>query len=118
MVRGRFLALCRGRLNYRANKTIPAAGDSLYIPRAIGIVFQHLPDLSDRPVNAVVGIEKNSLAPNPLDDLVACNQFAILLHQKEQDFRRNALQFQDAPRAAEFLRTRIKLEIVSESDRN
>src|ERR1700722_7713240 len=101
----------------RGNKTVSVPGNSSYEARVFGIVSEDLPDLPDSAVNAVVGVEKSSFPPDAFDDLVPCNQLAIPLNQKDEDFRGDPLEFQEATRAAESLGTRIELEIVSESDR-
>src|ERR1700731_4190148 len=48
----------------------------------LGIVAQSLPDLSDRSVDAVLAIDKDALAPDALEDLLARNQLSAALNQQ------------------------------------
>jgi len=57
-------------LNHGCDKTVSLARDSLYKARLLGIVPQHLANLTDSAVNAVIGIEKDALSPDPLNDLL------------------------------------------------
>jgi hypothetical protein len=66
--------------HYRCNETITPAGHGLYKARVLRIIIQHLPNLADGAVDAVVSIKKNALAPNLFDDLLSGNEFAALLN--------------------------------------
>jgi len=66
-------------LGDRRNKTVTFAGNGLDEPRVFWIVLEHLPDLADGAIDAVIGVKKNSLAPDPLDNFLPADQIAPLL---------------------------------------
>jgi hypothetical protein len=47
-----------------------------------GIILESLANLSDRAVDAIVGIEKNALAPDLLYDLIPGDEFTFMLDEK------------------------------------
>jgi len=55
---------------HRRDEPVSPAGDGLDEVRVLRVVSQHLPDLADRVVNAVIRVEKNALAPDSLDNLI------------------------------------------------
>jgi len=85
--------------------------------RLLGIVVQDLTYLADRAINAVIGIKKNALAPDFLNDLFPCGELASLLNQEEQNLRRDALQPEHTPAAAQFVSLEVEFEILTEPDR-
>jgi hypothetical protein len=107
----------RFRLNHRRNKTIPAPGDCLNEAWLLGVVSKDVPYFSDCSVDAVVGIEKNVLAPDSLCDLFAADDLTSLLYQEQEDVHRDALKFEHTIIAAKFVGLEIELEVLSEPDR-
>jgi len=61
--------------DYRCNETISSARNRLDESRFFRVVIQDLTNLADRAVYAVIGIDKNALAPNLLDNLLPPDQF-------------------------------------------
>jgi hypothetical protein len=51
------------------DEPVPFARDGLNESRLIRVIPEYLPDLTDRTINAVVGVEENTLAPDPLNNL-------------------------------------------------
>src|SRR5208337_1082143 len=75
--------LCRGTyLGYGRDKPVSLAGNGLYEARLIGIVSQHLADLADGAINAVVGIQKDAFAPDTLNDLFPRDHLPSALQQE------------------------------------
>jgi hypothetical protein len=104
------------KINNRSNEAVSLAGYSLYEPGLLGIILQHLPNFADGAVDAVIGVEENSVAPDSLDDLFARDQLTALLDQEEQDFHRDAFQPEPSIGAAQFVGAQVELEVVAESD--
>jgi len=84
--------------------------------RLVWIIPEDLADFPDRPIDAVVGIKKNILTPDSLDDLIAADDLVPLLDQQEQNFEWNALQFEHASSAMEFVGLAVEFEILTEAD--
>jgi hypothetical protein len=89
----------------------------LNIARLLGIVLQYLADFADGAVDAVVSIEKDVLAPDPLGNFLAGNELTLPLDQNEQDLQRKTLELQHATSVSELKGSRIDLEVVSEPNR-
>jgi hypothetical protein len=81
-----------------------------------GIVLQDLPDLADGAIDTVIGIEGYALSPDSLDDLLARNQLASLLHQQEQEFHGNAFQLEHTVGTTQLVGAQVELKILPEPD--
>src|SRR5258708_36336680 len=66
-------------VSYGRDELVSPPRNRLHESRLLRIVLQHLPNLADGGVDAVVGIKENILAPDPLDDPVSGNQLPSLL---------------------------------------
>jgi hypothetical protein len=75
---------------------IPSTRNRLQEARALWGVLEDVSNLTDCGIDAGIRIDKNILSPNPIADLIACNELAPLLHQKEEDFHRNAFELEAA----------------------
>src|SRR4029077_13396982 len=104
-------------LDYGRNETVSPAHYGLHESRLFGIVVKDLADLANRAIDAVVRIEENALTPNPLDDQLPADELPPMFHQEEQQFRRNALQLEQAAAAAQLVAAEVKLKIVSKFER-
>jgi hypothetical protein len=100
----------------RSNEAISLSRDGLYEPGPLRIILERLTNFSDRAVDAVVSIEEDAIPPDSLDNLFSRDQLSSLLNQQEQDFHRNAFQPEHSISSAQFVGTRIELEIPLESD--
>ena len=49
-------------------------------------------DFSDRCVDALLSIQKDFFAPEPLDDLLSGNQLAVMFDQENQQLHRDLLK--------------------------
>src|SRR6266851_1645767 len=70
-----------------------------------------MPELADRGVDAVIGVDEDAPAPDALEDLPARHELAATLDQQEKQVERDALEMYDAPRMAEFVSAPIQLEV-------
>src|SRR5262249_2312202 len=93
---------CRAHVYNGGDKAIAAPDDGLHKPRLLGIIFQHLADLSNRRIDAVVRVKEHVLAPDPLNDPFARDQLAALLDQQKQQLHRNAAQSDRLSRLPQF----------------
>ncbi|XWK75826.1 hypothetical protein RBB82_23235 (plasmid) [Tunturiibacter lichenicola] len=93
------------------------ADDCLYESRALGVILQRLPKLPDRAPDAVVGIQEDTLAPNPGNDLLPGNDLVPVFKQQEKDLERDTLKLQYMTATAEPPRTQINLVALAEPDR-
>src|SRR5262250_402942 len=75
---------------HRRNESITLPGNGLHKARLLGVVVEDLADFPDGPVDTVVGIEKNVLAPHPFGDLIAADNLTSLLNEEEQNFQGDA----------------------------
>jgi hypothetical protein len=60
--------------------------------RLLCIIPQGLADLTDGAINAVVGIQENTLSPDALHDLLPRDQFPPALNQEKQKLHRDGVQ--------------------------
>ena len=81
-----------------------------------GVVPQDLPNLANRSIDAVVGIEEDPFTPDPVDYLLAGYKLSMLRHQQQEQFHGNALQLQRSTVAAQLEGPGIEIEILTESD--
>ena len=100
----------------RRDETVSLPRDRLYEARLFGIILQDLPNLADRSVDAVVGVEEDILAPDPLNDVFPSDDLSPALNQDRQNLRRNALQFEHATGAAQGASGEIEVEILAKSN--
>jgi hypothetical protein len=88
---------------------------SLDEARLLGIVFQSLPDLADRGVDAVFGVDEDILTPETVDDFLAGDDTTLPLQKKDQQFHGdafegNALAFLGVSQAAQLEAGAIELK--------
>ena len=76
------------------DEPVSPPGDGLHEPGLFSIVLQYLANLADGGIDAVVGVEEDILAPDPLDDLVPGHQLTSLLDQEEQQFHGNPFELE------------------------
>ena len=107
---------CSISCGYRGDEPISAARDSLKETWIVRIVVQDLADLPDGGVDAIVGIDEDFLAPNPLHDLFAGDKFAVLLQQELKNLHRYSWKFQRAARLTQLIGPEIKFKIVGKSE--
>ena len=106
--------LARGR--YRGREPISLAGHRLNEARLVAAFAEGLADLADRTVNTVVGVEVDIRSPDSFDDLVARNKLPRTFGKEEKQLQRNAFQLHWTPASTEFVRSGVKLEVVTKSD--
>src|ERR1700677_3961445 len=94
----------------RRDETVSLPRDRLYEARLFGIILQDLPDLANRSVYAVVGVEEDILAPDPLDDVLPADDLSVTLNQDRQNLGRNAFEFDHATVATQGMGGEIQLE--------
>src|SRR5216683_636768 len=70
-----------------------------------------MPELADRGVDAVIGVDEDAPAPDALEDLLARHELAATLDQQEKQIERDAFEMYDAPRMAELVSAPIQLEV-------
>ena len=103
--------------NDQRDEAISLPGHGLYESRGLGVILQDLTKLADRAPDTVVGIQENTLAPNPGNDLIPGNNLVPVFKQKEKDLERDALQLQHMTATAQPPGTQIKLVAFAEPDR-
>jgi hypothetical protein len=81
------------------------------------VVLENVTDLPDGGVDAVIGVEEHTRAPDSLDDLATGDDLPTLLDQQQQKFRGNPLQLQPPARASQLISAGVQLEVVPESER-
>jgi hypothetical protein len=79
------------------------------------IVFEDLADFADGTVDAVIGVQKDAVAPDFLYDFLACDQLSSLLYQEQQDFHRDAFEFEGVTSATQLVGAQINLKILPKS---
>ena len=83
--------------------------------RLLGIVIQHLSQLANGCVDAVIRVQEHILAPDPFDDLIPRYQLSPAFHQQKQQFHGDAGQPQSFARAAQLVGATVQFEIVRKS---
>src|ERR1700731_1650278 len=107
---------CWQHLYYLRDEPVSPPRDGLDEARLLRIILQHMANLADGRVDAVVSIEEYIRTPDPLDDLVPGDQLASPLYQEEQQFHGNPLQLENPAVAAQFISAQIQLEILPKPD--
>src|SRR5580704_16409713 len=69
-------------------------------------------NLSNRSVDAVLGIDKDVFAPEPFDDLVPGRDCAVFFEQKDEQLHRNAFKPYDSAVTPQLETRWIKLEVA------
>jgi hypothetical protein len=95
----------------RPDKPVASALNRLYEPWLLGIVPQGLPYLPNRPIDAVVGIEKGVFAPDSFGNLFAGYKLAPALNQAEQDLGGDPFQPQRPAPSLQLQRMGVELEV-------
>jgi hypothetical protein len=67
-----------------------------------GIVAQDLTNLSDGCIDAVIAVEKNTFAPDPLDNLIPGHKLAAVLDEQAEQLGGNAFKFENLAGLLEF----------------
>ena len=73
-------------------ETISPSDNGLNVVRLIRIIVESLPEFPNRSIDAVVGVEKDVLTPNPLNNLFTCNKLRASLDEEQEQFHGNAPQ--------------------------
>jgi hypothetical protein len=89
----------------------------LYESRALGVILQRLPKFPDRAPDTVVGIQEDTLAPDPGNDLIPGNNLVPVFKQQEKDVERDTLKLQPMTATSESARTQVNLVALAEPDR-
>ena len=76
------------------------------------MVPEGLPDLAHGGVDAMLGVEKDILAPEPLDNLLSADYVAILFRQQDKQLHRNPFQFQDSAVAPQLKAGGVEFELA------
>src|SRR5215469_13786244 len=98
---------------HRRNEPISLSGNGLDKARLFGIVAKHLPDFTDRSIDAVIGVNKNALAPNFCRNLFARDDLVSPSNQEEEDLHRDAFKLEHTPAPAQLIGLRIENEVLS-----
>jgi len=100
----------------RSNEAVTLARDGLYEAWLLGVIPERLPNLADGGVDAVLGVEKNVLAPDPFDDLIAGNQLTVPLHQEGEEVHGNLFELEDVVSPAQLITTAVEFEFREARD--
>jgi hypothetical protein len=100
----------------RSDEPVAFAGDRLDETRLLRIVPQDQAELPDRGVDTVVHVNENFRAPDSFDDLLARDELSPPFDQHEEQFHRDALEFESAAGATELVGAEVELENPAESD--
>jgi hypothetical protein len=82
----------------------------------LGVILQRLAKLPDRAPDAVVSVEKNTVAPNPRDDFFPGDNLVPPLNEEDQHLQRDALQLHHLLAAAQPPWAEVKLISFAELD--
>src|SRR6202041_2276015 len=104
-----------GRNNQR-DEAISLPGHGLYEPWGLGVILQDLAKLADRTPDTVVGIQEDTLAPNPGNDLIPGNNLVPVFKQQEKDLERDTLELQHMTATAAPPRPRVTLLVLAAPD--
>ena len=96
-------------------EAVPLARHCLDVMRFLWVFAESAANLSDRSVDAVIGVEVNVFAPEAFDDLLAADQSAVLADQEDQEVHRDAFEAHRFPAASQFVSTYVQDE-WSQSD--
>src|SRR5277367_2168633 len=99
-----------------SDEPVSLAGDGLDKARLLSIIPEHLPDPADGGIDAVVGVEENTLSPDPFDDLFPCNELSPVFNQEKEQLHGHRLELDGNPGRAQFVGSQIQLEIFPKLD--
>ena len=74
------------------NQAVSLAGDGLDVLRSFWIVAERLAELTDRHIEAIVGIQGYALSPDLLRQVFAADDLPLLLDEHGQRLKGNPLQ--------------------------
>ena len=80
-----------------------------------GVIVKDLADLPDGGVDAVVGVEKDVFAPDPLHNLIPGHQLATILNKEAEEVGRDALELEYLARLFQFETAEIEFEITAKA---
>src|SRR5207302_6174240 len=83
-------------------------------PRRVGIILQSLPNLADRRVDAVIGIEENIFAPDPAHYLVTLNNLPCPFDQQQKHGGRNTFKLEDTTASAQLVAAGVELDSLAQ----
>jgi hypothetical protein len=98
------------------DEPVAPTSDGLDKPGPLWVILQHLPNFANCGVDAVISIEKNILAPDSFDYLVAAYKLSSLFDQEKKQLHGDALQLEDAAGAAQFVDPQVQLKIFAQAD--
>ena len=84
----------QGRPYGLSQESIPSFADRLDEAGARRVVAQNLPNLPDRGIDCVFGIDVDPVAPKLLNDLLSPDEFAGPAGQQNQELHRDPLELQ------------------------
>ncbi len=76
----------------------------------VRVVFQRFPDLTNRRIDAALGIHKYVVTPNLGNHLFPSDKSPTLLEQKKQKVQGNAFEFDRAASVAQLIALSIRLK--------
>src|SRR6516162_1281885 len=103
-------------LRYPAYKSVTLAGDGLDKARLFGIVREDEADFPDRSIDGVIGIEKDVLSPELVNDLFPRHQLARTFHQQEQDLHGDSFKLQRAACTPHLVGAKVNFKILKSDE--
>ena len=77
---------------HRCDEAITLPGNGLDKPRPFGIIPKGSPDFENGGVDAVLGVDKDALAPETFANLLAGNDVPVSFDQKDEQVHRDPLE--------------------------
>ena len=68
----------------RGNEPVTLAGDGLHETRPLWVIAKDIADLADGSIDAVLGVEKDPLAPETVYDFLSRYQMPLFLEEKDE----------------------------------
>src|SRR5215813_8752858 len=91
------------RLASGVNKSISLTRHRQYEFGVLGIISERLSDFANCRVDAVLGVNKNILAPQTLDDFLPGDKIPIFAGEQDEQLHRDLFQFDGTAGAEEFV---------------
>jgi hypothetical protein len=96
----------------RPNEAVALTNDGFHEARPLGIIVQRPTDFSHDVVDAGLRVKEEIFAPNPLNNLFARDELALLFSQQDEQFQWLPFQTNSVARTAQCELAGIQLEIV------
>jgi hypothetical protein len=98
-------------VDHRRGEAIALPDHGFHVTRCLRVIVQRNADLSNGRIDALIDVNENGIAPKPVRDLFARNQFSAFVYQQEEQLHRLFFEAKDAFAPLQPIPRLVKCEI-------